>query len=99
MARFKPSVPFNVAMRLLIPTTTTVKGIKKKTFPKPDTAPLIYGSFRTFGGTERTENELFTVVATGYIDTWFRPDIKADCRIYIIETGETYEILGQRICT
>ncbi len=92
---YKPSAPFNVAMKLLIPTTKNVTGTTKKTYPFPDDAPLIFGSFRTFTGTETTVNDLYTVVATGYIDTWYRPDIKANCRIYLCETEETYEVLGE----
>lgn len=96
MARnFKPNMPFSVPMKLLIPTYTVVKGSRVPTFPGPDDAPLIYGSFRTFGGTESTVNDVYTVIATGTIDTWYRPDIKADCQIYICATGETYKINGQ----
>ena len=91
---FRPSVPFVTAMRLLIPVYTTVKGVPVKEFPDPSDAPVIFGTFRSFGGTEMNENDLYTVVATGYIDTWYRPDIQSECRIQIIETGAVYEVLG-----
>lgn len=95
MARnYKPQVPFSVPMKLLIPTTTVVKGVTKKTFPKVEDAPLFFGSFRTFGGTETTSNDTYTILDTATIDTWYRPDIKADCKIYICQTGETYEVIG-----
>lgn len=92
--KYRPAEPFNVAMRLLIPTVTTVKGVPKKTWPDPEESPLFYGSFRTFGGTESTVNDLFTVVDTGTIDTWYRPDFSADCRIYLSETGEIFELMA-----
>lgn len=95
---YKPAAPFNVAMRLLTPTTTIVKGVKKPTYPNPETSPdecpLFYGSFRTFGGTESNVNEVYTVVDTATIDTWYRPDIKADCRIYLCDAGMIYEIMA-----
>ena len=91
---FKPATPFNVPMKLLIPTTTIVKGTPTKTFPDPKDAPLFFGSFRTFGGTENLENDIYTVVATATIDTWYRPDIKANCRIYICDTDEIYEVVS-----
>lgn len=95
MARnFKPAVPFNVAMRLLIPTETYVKGSMKKVFPKPEDSPLFFGSFRTFGGSESIENDIYSVISTAVIDTWYRPDIKPNCRIYILESDETYEIVN-----
>lgn len=91
---FKPNAPFNVAMRLLVPTESYVKGGIQKTFPAPENSPLFYGSFRTFNGTETTSNDLYTVLDTATIDTWYRPDIKADCRIYIEQTQETYDVIG-----
>ena len=97
MSRYKPATPFVTPMYLLNPTYTTVKGVPKETWPaikdlKED--DLIFGTFRTFGGTDITSNDLYTVQATGTIDTWYRPDIESKSRLYIISTGETYEILG-----
>ena len=95
MRRYKPNVPFDVALMLLVPTSEVIKGVTKKTFPTPEDGVLIYGSFRTYGGTENTSNDVYTVFDTGIIDTWYRPDIKSDCRVYICETGETYEIINR----
>lgn len=95
MARqYKPKAPFRVKMRVLIPTSEKVKGSVKKVFTDPEASPYFYGSFRTFGGTDTTVDDLLVVQDTGTIDTWYRPDIKSNCRIYIENTGETYEILG-----
>lgn len=91
MRNYKPSFPFNVYMQLLIPTETLVKGVSRKTFSGEI---YFYGSFRTFGGSETNVNDLYTVVDTAIIDTWFRPEIKADCKIKIVETGETYDIIS-----
>ena len=92
--KYKAAMPFNVAMRLLTPTIATVKGVRTPTYPEPKNGVLFYGAFRSFGGTESTENNVYIVLDTATIDTWFRPDIKADCRIYVCETGATYEIKG-----
>lgn len=89
---FKPYFPFDVPMKLLIPTYETVKGVVKKNYPNADDAPLIFGSFRTFNGTETTVNDVYTVIDTGTIDTWYRPDIKADCRVMLCDTGDLYEV-------
>lgn len=95
MARsFKPKAPFNVAMKIIVPTSERVQGVLKKGFSKPDDSELFFGSFRTFGGTENTQDGVYTLINTATVDTWYRPDIKADCRIYICETGQTYEIMG-----
>lgn len=93
---YKPSSPFDVAMKLLIPTETKVKGVVKKTFPDPSNVETVFfGSFRTFGGTENFSNNVYTVEDTGTIDTWFDPSITSDCQIYLCETGETWEVLGR----
>lgn len=95
MAKFRAAAPFNVPMKLLKPIYTKVKGVPQKTFETPENGELIFGSFRTFGGTEVVENDLVLVQATGYVDTWYRPDITSDCRLYIIPSGQTYEVLGE----
>ena len=95
MARtFQPKAPFNVAMKLLVPVDTKVSGVNKKTFSNPETSEMFYGSFRTFGGTENVQDGLYTLISTATINTWYRPDIKGDCRIYICETEQEYEVVG-----
>lgn len=91
---YKPHTPFSVAMKILTPITQTVHGVVKKTFTTPEESPLIFGSFRTFGGTETTSDDVYTVLDTATIDTWYNPLIKADSAIYICQTGETYNVIG-----
>lgn len=91
MAEYRPKGPFNVPMFLFIPTPTTSKGSTKKIYP--DTGELIYCTFKTFGGTERTNNDVLVIEDTAVIETWFRPDIKADCKLKDTD-GIEYEILG-----
>ena len=95
MANYKPSAPFNVAMKLLKPSGERVYGVLDKSFSTPSESDLIFGSFRTFGGTENSRNDVYTIINTAVIDTWYRPDIKADCRIYLCETKQTYEIVSE----
>lgn len=82
-------------MKVLVPTYSTSKGVQVKTYTDPEKAKKFWGTFRSFGGTDTTNNDLFTVLATGYIDTWYRSDIKSACRIYICRTGEIFDILGE----
>ena len=93
MADFKPSFPFDTAIHLLIPTITKVKGVNKKTYPA--TGELLNCSWKTYGGTEKITNDVLTVIDTALVETWFRPDIKADCRVVLLATGEVYEIIGK----
>lgn len=90
MSDYKPSAPFTVPAFLLIPKTTSVKGVTKKVFA-PETEPF-FCSFKTFGGTELQSNNAIVIENTGVIETWYDPKIKANCNIRIDNVD--YEILG-----
>ena len=94
---YRPAEQFNVPMLLLNPTWETVNGVAKKTYPKPEEAPedsVIYGSFKTFGGTKTENNGIIGVENTAKIATWYRPDIKADSRIVLLQNNAAYELMG-----
>ena len=94
MADYTPQLPFSTPIRLLIPTYETIKGVPKKTFPTFENGELIFCNFKTYGGTEKVVNDLYSVEDTANIETWFRPDIKADCRI-AISSNRVYEVIGE----
>lgn len=85
-------MPYSVAAELLIPTTNTVKGVTTKVFP--ENGLRFNCSFKTFGGTETVNNGVYSVIDTATVETWYRPDIKADCRIKVLSTDKVYDILG-----
>ena len=93
MKDFTPSMPYTVPIELLIPTYSSSKGVQKKTFPA--TGERLNCSFKTYGGSETTENGVYTVYDTAQVETWFRPDIKADCRIKVLSTDAIYEVIGK----
>lgn len=94
MAGYKPSAPFSVAMKLLVPVESMSYGVTGKAFSDPANSELFFGSFRTFGGSEMMSDDVITIVNTAVIDTWYRPDIKANCQIYICETEQIYDIVS-----
>lgn len=94
---YKFSGPLTTRFALLIPTYTESHGVRTPAYPNPTDVPgslRFNGSFRTFGGTERNVNGLYVIEDTGTVETWYRPDIKADCHIAILPEGDEYEILG-----
>ena len=95
MAGFRPSATFTVPLMLLIPTYGNVSGVNVKSFPALADGVLIYGNFKTYGGTELDVNGVYSVEDTAQIQTWFRPDIKSDCRIGVPSTNGIYEIIGE----
>ncbi len=95
MHDYKPNFPFNVAAYILKPTTKRVKGVTVKTYAPPEESELIYCSFVTYGGTEQNKNGAYSVVDTANVETWFRPDIKAECGFCLADNpSKVYEIIG-----
>ena len=94
---FKPATPYTTAIELLIPTYSTSFGVPSKTYPAQGLR--LNCSFKTYQGTSRgTEaerNDVFVVLDTATVETWFRTDIKADCRIRVLATGKEYEIINE----
>lgn len=95
MARFKGSPNFSVALKLLKPTSSMVKGSRVDVFPEPSQVEPFFGSFRTYGGSENASNDVLTIFDTAIIETWFNPEITADCHIYVCETGKEYRIISE----
>lgn len=94
MANYRPQLDNTIPLKLLKPTYNKVSGVEKKTFPSVADGELFFGNFKTYGGTERDVNGVYSIEDTANIETWYRPDIKSDCRI-ALETGEIYDILGE----
>ena len=95
MAGFRLAAPLTVPMALLVPAYETRAGVPTKTFPEVEEGIRINGNLKTYGGTEREVNGLYSIMDTATIETWYRPDIKADCRIAILGTDRVYEIIGE----
>lgn len=95
MAMYRPSLPFSVPLLLLIPTYTTVNGVRKKTYPAIENGILFYGTFKTYGGTERDVNGVYAIEDTANIETWYTPEITSGCRIAIANTNAVYDVLGE----
>lgn len=92
---YRTAAPFSVAFKLLAPTVDYVRGARVLEYPDPsDVDDIRFCSFRTFGGTERMVNEVYAVDDTATLNTWYDPAITADCRVYVCETGKTYEVMG-----
>lgn len=81
-----------VTVELLIPTTATVLGVLKKTYP--DSGTEIDCMWETQTGEERKVNGIVSVVERAKLTVRCRPAIAADCRIKRSD-GSVWEIIGQ----
>lgn len=70
-------------------------GVATKTYQTPQEGTQFFGSFKTFGGTERDVNGLYSIEDTAQIECWFDPAITADCRVCVCDTGAIYEIMNE----
>ena len=93
MRNFKPSYPFTTAIKVLIPQYSTSHGVVKKTYT--DSENVLNCSFKTYGGSESNNNDLYTILDTAIVETWYNPILKSDCRIKVLQTSKEYEILGE----
>lgn len=95
MYRPPEAAQMTTPMRLLTPTGNSkrVNGVLTKEYAEnPD---IVFVNFKTFGGTERVSNDVYVIEDTAQLVCWYRPDIKADCRMVRLPDGAVYDIIGE----
>lgn len=106
MSNYRLNIENPIPLVLLIPTYQTSYGVEKPIYPTIEESlnvrdesnnciNLFFGSFKTYGGTERDINGKYLIEDTANIETYFRPDIKSNCRIAVAQTGAIYEIINE----
>jgi hypothetical protein len=81
------------ATRLQTPTSDKTLGVSKKTYA--DASGVVIVNWKSYGGTETTNNGMLSVEDTAQIVCWYRPDIRSDCRLVRLADGAIYEIIGE----
>lgn len=73
-------------------------GVKRhggaEVYTYPEDGALIFVSWKSYGGTESVTDGVLSIIDTAQITTWYRPDIKANCRIKR-QDGALYEIISE----
>lgn len=96
MARYKPSKAFDTPMLLFtVSHYVNWNGVQQPVYKT--TGILFYGSFATYGGTETTVNGIMVVEDTATVETWYRPEFKAEGRVSLATAPGVYqyEIVGE----
>ena len=99
MFRPNEAAQMTTPLRLQVPKYATSNAVNKKTYENIN--GVIMANFKTFGGTEKEVNGLLAVEDTAQIVCWYRPDIKSNCRVVLLDGNENtkeakcYEILGE----
>lgn len=95
MSRPNASVQMTTACLLLEPVIgPKVNGVPTKYWPT-DVGKIFFANLKSYGGTERVANDLWIIEDTMTLTCWYRPDITSACRVKIMQTGATYEIIGE----
>jgi len=95
MARYRPSKPMDVPL-LLYPVVSAEEKLGKLVKNYATEGILFFGSFATYGGTERTVNGALVIEDTATVETWYRPDFAASGRIALANApAKVYEIVGE----
>lgn len=95
MARYRPVKPFDTPL-LLYPVTGTenVLGAVVNTYATEGI--LFFGSFATYGGSERQVNGMYSVEDTATVETWYRPEFAASGRVALANNpAKLYQIVGE----
>lgn len=87
---YKPSEPFTTVLELLNPVYKTVKGVTTKVYESVGTISCL---FKTYGGTESTVNDVYSLIDTANVETWYRPDITAASQFKL--GNKVYEVIGE----
>ena len=100
MSNYRPQSENPIPLILLVPTYISKYGVDKPIYPTieeamQDNNNLFFGSFKTYGGTERDVNGIYSIEDTAKIVTWYRPDIKSNCRIAVAQNSNIYEIINE----
>lgn len=92
MSNYKPSEPFTTVLDLYNPTYALIKGVTTKVYSNTPT-DTINCSFKTYGGTESSVNDVYSIIDTANIETWYRPDITAASQFKL--GNKVYEVIGE----
>lgn len=107
MSDYRLEITNPIPLILLIPTKVEqVKGVTKKAYPTIEEAlaekdannnpiNIFYGSFKTYGGTEKNVNGVYSIEDTANIETWYRPDITSNCRVARANDGAIFDIINE----
>lgn len=86
---------FQVPLYVIVPAVRDDQGKPIKDYDNPVARFLIFASFKTYGGTETTNNGVIQVLETAEVMTAYDPRITSLCRIELAESpGEIFDIIG-----
>ena len=94
MYKPKEASSLTTPVKLQVRVKTIVSGAAEISYIDA-TDPIMFCSFKTFGGTESVNDGLLTIINTADIVSWYRPDITASSRIILLQDNSVWEVIGE----
>lgn len=107
MSEYRLEIKNLIPLILLIPKSVSkINGVSKKEYPTIEEAlktkdklnnpiNIFFGSFKTYGGTEKVVNGIYSIEDTASIETWYRPDITSDCKVVRESDNAIFDIINE----
>ncbi|WP_303202822.1 phage head completion protein [Raoultibacter timonensis] len=89
---YRPPVRLDTVATLLVPVRTEKNGVRFSEYP--DSGVPFACEFKSYGGTESSENGILSVIDTASVKCWFDPRITAGCRI-ALDGSRVYDVVGE----
>lgn len=85
---------FTTAVKLQKRIATKVSGALEFTY-EDASDPILNCNFKTYGGTESVVNGSHVILNTATLVTWYRQDIQAADRIFLLQDQSLWEVIGE----
>lgn len=85
---------------ILKPEYVRKNGKEVKEYPSINTAiddssNIFFCSFKTYGGTEKVMDQIYTIEDTANIVCYYNPKIKSNCRIVRLEDNAIFDVINE----
>lgn len=90
--QYQPQTPFNVPFRILSLEKEFENGVNLQKYVEGET--IFFCSAKSYGGTERTVNDVYVIEDTLIVDAYFEPSLKSKDRIRFLDDGSVYEVMN-----
>lgn len=91
MSSYTMQERYSTPCRVLIPSVEKINGVVTKTYKE---GKVFFASVKAYGGTESVLNNVFVIQDTLTIETFYREDVKGDCKLQLMDDFSIWEILN-----
>ena len=92
MSEFTPDLPFRTPFKILKRSIKKVNGVNQEKFTEQK--ETLYCTAKSYGGTEKIINDVYTIVDTLTFQTYYTPAISKGDKILLLDDNSEYEVLA-----